>query len=277
MNNNIVNYILGGLVVFMVAIVFLAPSGDDIYDVNVTGLSGYAADGLDLQAVGALLKDTKDAESLERKLNDPSVGINNLDLDEDGIVDYLKVTEYGTDNIRGFSLSTELAPGEVQEVATIEVEKKGDMADIQVAGNSHIYGSGHYYHSSFSLVDYMLLSYLFSNHSFYRSPFGYGSYPSHYDRYETRSYRQYRNQVPQTTSTFKRSTSSTLSKSVSSPNAGKTATTVKAPLKNPTSTQKAFQARNPSKTIKSGGFGSPSTPRPMLRTGTKSGSSFGGK
>ena len=54
----------------------------------------WAADGLDLQAVGQLVKDAKDAEDLEKLINTPK--INNLDLGADGEVDYIKVQEYGS-------------------------------------------------------------------------------------------------------------------------------------------------------------------------------------
>lgn len=233
-----------------------------------------AASGLDLQAVGELVKKAKTGEDFERLLNDSTVGINNLDLDEDDKVDYINVTEYGDGNLKGFSLTVELAGGQTQEVATIEIEKTNDgYAGVQTYGNSHIYGNNHYYHSRTSLTDVLLISWLFSaNRPFYSSPWSYGNYPGSYRSYPTRGYDSYRGDMNRTTqnSNYTRSTSSKLSKATTSPNASKNASNIKAPLKNPTATQKSFQARNPSKKIKSGGFGSKTSTSSSFRKSSPS-------
>lgn len=253
----------------------------DTYNVSVQQIAGAdAASGLDLQAVGALVKQAKTGEEFERLLNTPSVGLNNLDLDEDGAVDYLKVTEYGSGNVKGFSLTVDLAPGETQEVATIEVEKTADgRANVQTHGNRNIYGSNHYYHNSFGVTDFILLSWLFnSNRPYYSSPWGYNSYPSYYGRYQPSSYDRYRQRTRSVNSgtSWSSANRSTVSSTTTSPNAGKTATNIKAPLKSPTTSQKSFQARNPSKTVRSGGFGRTSS-SPSLRSSSSSSFRSGGK
>ncbi|MDQ8201166.1 hypothetical protein QEH56_23575 [Pelagicoccus enzymogenes] len=256
----------------------------DTYNVSVQQIAGAdAASGLDLQAVGSLVKQAKTGEEFERLLNTPSVGVNNLDLDEDGAVDYIKVTEYGTGNVKGFSLTVDLANNQTQEVATIEIEKTADgRANVQTHGNRNIYGANHYYHSSFGLTDFLLLSWLFnSNRPYYSSPWGYNSYPSYYGRYSPSSYDNYRQRTRNVTSssTWSSSNTSTVSSTATSPNAGKTADNIKAPLKSPTSSQKSFQARNPSKTVRSGGFGrtSTSTSSPSVKRTTSSSFRSGGK
>lgn len=256
--------------------------GASYYDVNVQSITS-ASEGLDLKAVGELVKKAKDAESLERLLNSDKEGVNNLDLDEDGKVDYIKVTEYGNDQLRGFSLTVEPKAGEVQEVATIEVQKSTDkQAEMQIKGNEQIYGRGHYYHSRFGLTDFLILSYLFNAHTPWISPWGYGRYPGYYRPYSTMPSSRYRSTVNRTTggSTFRSGRASTIRSSVKSPNAGKSATSVRAPLKNPTASQKAFQARNPSKQVRSGGFGRRSSRSSSLRRSPSSRSrsfSRGGK
>ena len=57
------------------------------------------SDGLDLKLVGALIQDgkCKNAEELEQELNKEG-GINNLDLDNDGKIDYINVTEIDPKN-----------------------------------------------------------------------------------------------------------------------------------------------------------------------------------
>ena len=248
-----------------------------------------AASGLDLIAVGELVKNVTDAESFERALNDPAEKVNNLDLDENGKTDYIEVTEYGADNLRGFSLTTQLADGQEQEIATIEIEKNADgYANVQTHGNQQIYGNNHYYHSRVSLTDMLIVGWLFSgNRPYYSSPWGYGRYPTYYSPYNSRSQSSYKRDISNrvSKSSMQRSTTSTVSSSVSSPNASKSATNIKAPLRSPTTSQKSFQTRNPSKTVASGGFGRPkssSTPsRPSVKSSSgsssRSGSSFGGK
>ncbi len=79
--------------------------------------------GLNLDAVTLLAKKAKDAADFERLLNTESEGVNNLDLNDDKKVDYIKVSEYGSGDQRGFSLTTELEPGKDQEIAPIEIKR----------------------------------------------------------------------------------------------------------------------------------------------------------
>ena len=256
----------------------------DNYNVTVQQtIAQDAASGLDLQAVGELVKKAKTGPEFERLLNDSSLGINNLDLNEDGEVDYIKVTEYGSGSVKGFSLTVDLADNQTQEVATIEIEKTSDgQALVQTHGNDQIYGYNHYYYSHTSFTDILLLSWLFSsNRPYYSSPWGYHYYPDYYRPYSTRGYDAYRRDIGTRTSgsSWTQARSSTLSSASTSPNANKTATNIKAPLRSPTTTQKSFQTRNPSKTIRSGGFGSSTskTASPSVRTSGSSSFRSGGK
>lgn len=114
-------------------------------DVTVAESSSDAADGLDLQAVAELFKEAKDLEEFEKSLNDPEVGINNLDLDDNGEVDFIRVMEEASDDARVIVLQVPLGENEFQDVATIEVEKNGeDDYNMQVRGNEIIYGPDYY-------------------------------------------------------------------------------------------------------------------------------------
>ena len=246
-----------------------ASSSSDQYNVNVQTMSS-ASDGLDLKAVGVLLKKAETAEEFEKLLNSSKEGVNNLDLNEDGQVDYILVSEYGDEQVKGFSLTTEPAAGEVQELATIEVEKVSDSdARMQISGNEQIYGQNHYHHSSFGMMDMLILGYIFRPHTAFASPYGYGNYPGGYGSYGSRSNTAYQRDMNNATrgSTFQSSGTRAVSSTVQSPNAGKSAQSVRAPLKNPTTSQRQFQAQNPSKQVKSGGFGRTST---TARSTTKS-------
>lgn len=267
------------VIIFFAISIFMVINGlffssEDNYNVNVTQMVS-ADKGLDLKAVGEVLKKAKDAKEFEVLLNDRATGVNNLDLDENGKVDYINVTEFGEGNIRGFSLSTKLSGGEVQEIATIKVEKEGEeTAKVETKGNETIYGRNHYYHSSWSpgFGTGLLMGYMFSSHRPYISPWGGGYYPSNYYSYPPSDYNSYRNRTAAMTrnSNYKSSSSGIMSSNVRSPHAGKNARAVKAPLKNPTSSQRTFQSRNPSKQLRSGGFGRRSSGFKSRSTGTRS-------
>lgn len=269
----------------LVLISFFWPSSapDKQYNVNVQTMV-YAGDGLDLASIGSLLKQAENAAELEKLLNDKDTGINNLDLNEDNQVDYIKVSEYGNEQTKGFSLTVEPEKGEVQEVATIEIEKSGkEQVEVEVRGNEQIYGQNHYYHNSFGITDMLFMYWLFRPHPMYASPWGYGHYPSSYGAYSPVSRSAYERRTAGR-SDLKKSTSSKLNSRVKSPHAGRSAAKgIKQPLKNPTSSQKSFQKRNPSKQISRGAFGRSSNSGPsrpsVRRSGGfgRSGSRFGGK
>jgi len=114
-------------------------------DVTVVAPSSEAADGLDLQAVAELFKDAKDLEEFEKSLNDPEIGVNNLDLDDNGDVDFIRVMEEASDDARVIVLQVPLGENEFQDVATIEVEKNGEEDyNMQIRGNDVIYGADYY-------------------------------------------------------------------------------------------------------------------------------------
>jgi hypothetical protein len=227
--------------------------------VNVN-VDSQAKDGLDLEALIELVKQGRSAEDIERKLNQAG-SINNLDLNEDGKVDFVKVTEYGNKSTAyGFAFTVEVAEGEEQEIAEIEIEKNGNSADIVARGNEEVYGYNHYYHSNSLLTNLLIWNYLFHPHPYYYSSFHWGYYPSYYRPYapvSTSVYRSTTRNVKRNSNATRVSSSSPKSKSsLSNPKRGKTADKgIKKSLAKPTQSQKSFKARSSSKSVKSGGFG----------------------
>ncbi len=267
------NGFFAGLIFAISAIIFSACGNStpnqgsttiNIQPARMTTVQNNLAEGLDLKAVGELVKQARDGEDLERRLNTPG-GVNNLDLNEDGQTDYIHVTEYGSGNSKGFSLTVDLGNGRVQEVATIAVERdSSNGANVQLAGNSQLYGPNYYYHDHFTFGDYLLLSWMFSPRPYmYASPYRYGYYPSYYSPYRTVPVTQYRTVTRTVTerSTIKQAPSSQLKSNVASPNANKNVE--RSSLRNPTKSQRSFTERDSSKPVGSGGFGrTPSAPTP---------------
>jgi hypothetical protein len=222
--------------------------------------------GLNLDAVTALAKKSKDAADFERLLNSQAEAVNNIDLNDDGKVDYINVTEYGSGDRRGFSLTTEISPGKTQEIATIDFQKEGENGVIQTTGNPSLYGPGNYHHSSFSMTDALLMAWLFSNRPSYASPYGYGNYPPSYGGgWNRRSDGSYAGSMTSRTagSSVSKSSRPVISQPALSPNAEKTAAKAKA-LSSPTVSQRSFSgssskpatsAASSSKPSSYGGFG----------------------
>jgi hypothetical protein len=103
-----------------------------------------AAEGLDLQAVGELFKESENLEDFEKSLNDPETGVNNLDLDENGEVDFIRVVEEVEGDAHVIILQACLGEDEFQDAATIEIEKSDDDYNMQVQGNEELYGTDYY-------------------------------------------------------------------------------------------------------------------------------------
>lgn len=99
---------------------------------------------LDLYAVAELFRDSDSIEKFERDLNDSSKGVNNLDLDEDGQVDFIRVVEQTKDDARFVVLQTPIGENEYQDVATIIVEKENNDYNLQIQGDEEIYGANYY-------------------------------------------------------------------------------------------------------------------------------------
>ncbi len=218
-----------------------------------------AAEGLDLRVVGELFREARNTEDFERSLNDPKTGINNLDLDDNGEVDYIRVLEEAADDTRVLVLQVALSESEYQDVATVEIEKSGkEQYEVQLHGNEQIYGVNYYVRPvGVTFATAAIIGWMYRPlYRPWRSPYYFGYYPSywrpfrtvHIDVYRTRTvhihskvnYRVVRTSaVPSARRVYVQPKSSVL---------------VKKSLRNPTASQKEFQARHSRKTVKSGGF-----------------------
>lgn len=139
-----------------------------------------AAEGLDLQAVCELFKDSEGLEEFEQALNDPETGINNLDLDENGEVDYIRVDEEVAEDTHVIVLQVPVAEDEFQDVATIEIEKgEGESVNLQVHGSEMLYGPDYYvYPSAVHVHAWPIIMRIYGPaYRPYRSVYRFGHYP----------------------------------------------------------------------------------------------------
>lgn len=110
-------------------------------DSDSTGLEG---DNLDLNAVLEIFKESESPEDFEQKLNTEGTSVNNLDLDNDGEVDYIRVVETGDTAAHVLTLQVPVNETESQDVAVIEMEQTAkDTVNLQVIGDEELYGENY--------------------------------------------------------------------------------------------------------------------------------------
>ena len=108
---------------------------------DTTDKLGMAGDGLDLYAVLDLFQKSKTIEAFEKSLNDPKEKINNLDLNLDKKIDFIKVTTAKEkDSSYRFVLQVDVTKTETQDVAVIYLNKKDGKVDLQMIGDEELYG-----------------------------------------------------------------------------------------------------------------------------------------
>lgn len=108
---------------------------------NVPERLNLPGDNLNLYAVIKLFQECKTLEEFEGKLNDSEQMINNLDLNNDGKVDYIMVMDYSEGNLHNIVLRVAMNAHEDQDVAVIIVEKQSDGSVIvQIIGDETLYG-----------------------------------------------------------------------------------------------------------------------------------------
>ncbi len=107
-----------------------------------TASLGMAGDNLDLYAVMDLFLKSKTIEDFEKSLNNTKSGINNLDLDLDKKIDFIKVvTKKEGDSAYTFILQVDVSKTEKQDVAVILVNRdKNKKITVQIVGDEDLYG-----------------------------------------------------------------------------------------------------------------------------------------
>ncbi len=141
---------------------------------------------LELAAVLEVFKDSKDLSEFEKKLNDEKIGVNNLDLNGDSLIDYIRVVEQSDDKYRVIILQAVLGDNQFQDVATINVEKVSDEEiKVQVQGDEEIYGENYYVEPPAETHVHVHLwpiwPVIFAPHYVvYRSPYYWGYYPPYW-------------------------------------------------------------------------------------------------
>jgi hypothetical protein len=105
---------------------------------------GLPGDNFNLYAVMNLFQESETLEGFERSLNDENSRINNLDLNGDNQIDYIKVIDYVDGDVHNIVLEAILDRNESQDVAVFTVQRLRDgSVQIQLTGDEALYGKNY--------------------------------------------------------------------------------------------------------------------------------------
>jgi hypothetical protein len=105
---------------------------------------GLPGDNFDLYGALHLFKQYDSPEAFEKAINDKGSEINNLDLNNDGKVDYITVVDQSDCDAHAFILQDAVDENKIQNDAVIEIEKEGvDNAHLQIVGDEDFYGKNY--------------------------------------------------------------------------------------------------------------------------------------
>ncbi len=231
-------------------------------NVNISADKDNAA--FDVNKLSEIVQKSTDPKVLEEKVNDPATNINNLDLDKDGKVDFLTVTEPGQNQIVISDASVN--PAVTVATLTITPNQQAQTASMQIQGDPAYCGSYNtYYRPSISFGEILFLSYLLAPHPFYHPYYGYGRYPSYYSSRRT---------VVRTVYQPTRSQYVAPSRGGGGSSMGS-----RSSVSEPSRSQRSFGQRDASRPVGSGGFGNSasrsSSPAPSHYSAPSRPSSFG--
>jgi len=160
-------------------------------------------DNLNLYSVLDLFQKCKTLQEFEKKLNDEDSRINNMDLNEDGKIDYIQVVDNTQGSSHAIALRVAISENETQDIAIIEVEKNGDNVSIQIIGDEALYGKDYIIEPPYTeisnpgysgdnsvtvsttytnIANWAIVSYMYNPYySVYSSPYYWGYYPGYWN------------------------------------------------------------------------------------------------
>jgi hypothetical protein len=103
-----------------------------------TGLPG---DDFSLAGALTLFQKANNVEQFEQWINDPEQHVNNVDLNADGEVDYIRVVDQSAGADHALVLQVPINESESQDIAVIEIAHLSkDSAIVQIIGDVNLYG-----------------------------------------------------------------------------------------------------------------------------------------
>ena len=126
------------LFTLLISLSSFAYDAKNITDEDSTGLPG---DNFSLEGALEMFRLSASPEDFEKRLNTEDNNVNNLDLNGDDKIDYIRVVGHKENNAHAMVLQVAVNETEMQDVAVIEIEKTGDTtANLQILGDEELYG-----------------------------------------------------------------------------------------------------------------------------------------
>lgn len=132
------SFFLSALLLVSLTLPLAAQDEQTATEADSTGLPG---DHFSLEGALELFKMAESPEAFEKALNSEDNSVNNLDLNEDGETDYIRVVDNMDGDVHAIVLQVPVSETESQDIAVIELEKTGsENAILQIIGDEDIYG-----------------------------------------------------------------------------------------------------------------------------------------
>lgn len=157
-----------------------APKVTTVTTFTVTNYNTDLCFSLDLNAVAAAFAESNSVREFEQILNSSRYMINNLDLNRDGWIDYIRVIETSRGYYHTLLLQACVAPGMFQDIATLVAERRPDVLYVEVIGDPYLYGYNYIVRPVFVRRPPMWNVYGHATYAVWSSPYYYGYYPSYY-------------------------------------------------------------------------------------------------
>ena len=149
--------------------------------ITVEAQNNDISNNLDLKAVSTAFGESANLEEFEKKLNDYDSQISNLDLNNDGQVDYLRVVEKNEKGVHVVVIQAVLDKETFQDVASIIVEKdENNNPTVQVIGDPYIYGDNYIIEPAYAYTPSIFSFFWGANYFSWNSPYYWGYYPNYY-------------------------------------------------------------------------------------------------
>lgn len=155
------------------------------------------SDNLDLRAVASIFGESKNLEDFEFRLNDPSLQISNLDLNNDNQIDYLRVIESVEQTTHLVIIQAVLGRDLFQDVATIEVEKdqRNRTVQVQVVGDVFLYGPNYIYEPVYTINPIIYTHFWGPRYVVWASPWYWNYYPTYFVAWHPYPIYRYRTRI----------------------------------------------------------------------------------
>ena len=183
-------------IVFLLSILLATIGVSAQQTVTVQAQSYQVSDNLDLEAVAITFGESKNVEDFERRLNDPDNRISNLDLNNDGYVDFLRVVEVEEKGTHLLVIQAVIGQDLYQDVASVIVEGENrTTATVTIVGNRDIYGNNYVIVPRYVVRPIIFDWFWAPGYAIYRSLWYWDYYPHYYHHYHCLGYHSYHRHI----------------------------------------------------------------------------------